>query len=67
MAEDDTASNGNEELISGLEKGDIKPTIYEGGLKTWECAVDLAKLLVAEETKDLAESVEDVHLIEVSQ
>lgn len=49
MAEDDddNADSGakHEELISGLEQGDLKPNFYEGGFKTWECALDLAGML----------------------
>ncbi|KAI9934432.1 hypothetical protein ASPWEDRAFT_117361 [Aspergillus wentii DTO 134E9] len=48
MAED-SAGQDNEELIAGLEEGDIKPRFYEGGFKTWECALDLAKLVVNEQ------------------
>ena len=53
MAEDDDQDPGskeqtNDELISGLEQGDIKPNFYEGGFKTWECALDLAKCVVAD-------------------
>ncbi|KAG5300933.1 mitotic exit network interactor 1 [Histoplasma ohiense] len=70
MAEDDADTNENAELISGLEKGDLKPTVYEGGLKTWECAIDLAKLVAAEEIpsllSDLAEGESgEVHVIEL--
>lgn len=48
MAEDSAEheQRENEELISGLEQGDIKPNFYEGGFKTWECALDLARLVV---------------------
>jgi protein-histidine N-methyltransferase len=38
MAED-SAGHDNEELIAGIEKGDITPNFYEGGFKTWECAL----------------------------
>ena len=64
MAED-TPDENNEELIAGLEKGDIKPNFYEGGFKTWECAVDLTKVLV--DTDELAASTAtgDRHIIEV--
>lgn len=48
MAEDE---EGSEELISSLEEGDIKPNFYEGGFKTWECAIDLAKLMTSEEER----------------
>ncbi|PYH99510.1 hypothetical protein BO71DRAFT_192566 [Aspergillus ellipticus CBS 707.79] len=64
MAED-TADEDNEELIAGLEKGDIKPNFYEGGFKTWECAVDLARLLV--DAGELANAAsEDRHIIETN-
>ncbi|OJD23856.1 hypothetical protein ACJ73_04788 [Blastomyces percursus] len=70
MAEDDADTNENAELISGLEKGDLKPTVYEGGLKTWECAIDLAKLVAAEEIPSLLSDTaeggsEDADIIEL--
>ncbi|KAK2758602.1 hypothetical protein FQN54_003292 [Arachnomyces sp. PD_36] len=72
MAEDGIGSNENTELISGLEKGDIQTRIYEGGFKTWECAIDLAKLLMSYGDGDLfpvsgigeGEGV-DIHIIEL--
>ncbi|OJD12819.1 hypothetical protein AJ78_06642 [Emergomyces pasteurianus Ep9510] len=57
MAEDDADTNENSELISGLEKGDLKPNVYEGGLKTWECAIDLAKLVAVEEIPSLLSEI----------
>ncbi|EFR02065.1 hypothetical protein MGYG_05068 [Nannizzia gypsea CBS 118893] len=44
MAERDMLNEG-EDLLAGLQKDDIKPTVYEGGFKTWECALDLAALV----------------------
>lgn len=41
MAEDNN-DDDSESMIAGLEKGDLKPNFYEGGFKTWECALDLA-------------------------
>ena len=38
MAEDDMLGDANH----GLMGEDVKPNVYEGGLKTWECAEDLA-------------------------
>lgn len=64
MAED-TPDENNEELIAGLEKGDIKPNFYEGGFKTWECAVDLAKVLVDADELGVSTSAGDRHIIEV--
>ncbi|CAG8052969.1 unnamed protein product [Penicillium salamii] len=65
MAED-SAGHDNEELIAGIEKGDIKPNFYEGGFKTWECALDLAKLALDENTLgDSPDGPADVHIIEL--
>lgn len=36
--------NVSENLLSGLENGDLTSGVYEGGFKTWECALDLASL-----------------------
>lgn len=69
MAEADMLSNENEELIAGLEQGDLKPTVYEGGFKTWECSVDLAQELLARNEPacstelDLASG--DIYFVEV--
>ncbi|EGE01120.1 mitotic exit network interactor 1 [Trichophyton equinum CBS 127.97] len=43
MAERDMLNEG-EDFLVGLQRDDIKPTVYEGGFKTWECALDLAAL-----------------------
>ncbi|KAK5052594.1 hypothetical protein LTR84_002459 [Exophiala bonariae] len=34
----------SDSLLSGLENGDLTSGVYEGGFKTWECALDLASL-----------------------
>ena len=47
MAEEDTTGGIREEVAAGLAADDIKPGVYEGGFKTWECAVDLAGYLLA--------------------
>ncbi|KAJ5902392.1 hypothetical protein N7495_002920 [Penicillium taxi] len=66
MAED-SVDHDNAELIAGIEEGDLKPNFYEGGFKTWECALDLAKLVTGEST--FIESLDDpqtnVHIIEL--
>lgn len=65
MAED-SAGHDNEELIAGIEKGDITPNFYEGGFKTWECALDLAKLSLNEDIlNESSDSPADIHIIEV--
>ncbi|KAL2854303.1 hypothetical protein BJY01DRAFT_205879 [Aspergillus pseudoustus] len=48
---EDSAEEQNSELIAGLEKGDIKPNFYEGGFKTWECSIDLGRLIVGEKVE----------------
>jgi protein-histidine N-methyltransferase len=42
MAESSLEGDGNDDLISGLDTGDLSSGLYEGGFKTWECALDLA-------------------------
>ncbi|KAJ5127461.1 hypothetical protein N7448_008240 [Penicillium atrosanguineum] len=66
MAED-SAEHDNAELIAGLEEGDLKPNFYEGGFKTWECALDLAKLVASESAvvESLGNSQTNVHIIEL--
>ncbi|KAJ5747275.1 uncharacterized protein N7511_008971 [Penicillium nucicola] len=65
MAED-SAGHDNEELIAGIEKGDIKPNFYEGGFKTWECALDLAKLSLDEDILNgSSDELQDSHIIEL--
>jgi protein-histidine N-methyltransferase len=58
MAEDD---DDDSELIAGLEQGDLKPNFYEGGFKTWECSLDLADLLLSEESN----TDDGLHLVEL--
>ncbi|KAL6711114.1 hypothetical protein ACN47E_006989 [Coniothyrium glycines] len=43
MAEDSFAS---ETPLVGLDTSDLRPNIYEGGYKTWECSIDLVKYLL---------------------
>lgn len=64
MAED---APDHEELISGLEQGDLKPNFYEGGFKTWECALDLAKLVLQQQGEGSSQPNEDdgFHVIEL--
>jgi protein-histidine N-methyltransferase len=65
MAED-SAGHDNEKLIAGIEKGDITPNFYEGGFKTWECALDLAKLSLNEDIlNESPDSPADIHIVEV--
>lgn len=52
-------------LTAGLSTDDITPSVYEGGFKTWECAVDLARLLLSEYWEVESASGEGLHVIEV--
>ncbi|KAH9880898.1 hypothetical protein IAQ61_001192, partial [Plenodomus lingam] len=40
MAEDDNTSAAP---LLGLSESDLAPNVYEGGFKTWECSLDLAR------------------------
>lgn len=44
MAED---TQDDQQLLIGIDQDDIKANVYEGGLKTWECSVDLAQYVAA--------------------
>ncbi|KAL8742125.1 MAG: hypothetical protein Q9184_008301 [Pyrenodesmia sp. 2 TL-2023] len=44
MAEDSSV----DEVQAGLSTEDIRPNVYEGGFKTWECSIDLANYLVSQ-------------------
>ncbi|KAF3049607.1 hypothetical protein E8E11_009873 [Didymella keratinophila] len=43
MAEDD---NTRTNILAGLENTDLQTNVYEGGYKTWECSLDLARFLL---------------------
>lgn len=61
MSED--VSTDEEEPV-GLSAHDIKPDIYEGGFKTWECSIDLAQYL-ARTRKSLQEQASERHLVTI--
>ena len=63
MAEDNVSVQSSP--IAGLSIDDITPNIYEGGFKTWECAVDLASHLseILNDGWELGER--EVHIVEV--
>ena len=48
MAESSPDENKNDDLISGLDTGDLTSGFYEGGFKTWECSVDLAAFVAGQ-------------------
>ncbi|KAL8821498.1 MAG: hypothetical protein Q9223_000464 [Gallowayella weberi] len=49
---------------AGLSTDDIKPNIYEGGFKTWECSVDLTNYLASHE-KDLLHQSDPCTIVEL--
>ena len=63
MAEDQHLGTGKH-LIPGLSSDDITPTVYEGGFKTWECAIDMAIYLLRQDLS-LDRRTRDLHVIEV--
>ncbi|MCJ1480256.1 hypothetical protein MMC06_000411 [Schaereria dolodes] len=66
MAEDDPSGLQDPVANSGLSTDDITPKIYEGGFKTWECAVDLARYLSgAIQQEKLILQHKDIRVIEV--
>jgi len=66
MAEEDM-TNPKSFSSAGLLSDDILSRIYEGGFKTWECSIDLARYLSRLlKASDLVLSGRRVHVIEVS-
>ncbi|KAF1985587.1 hypothetical protein K402DRAFT_421875 [Aulographum hederae CBS 113979] len=62
MAEEDTDSSA----LPGLDSSDIKTNIYEGGFKSWECSLDLARLLLDRgPRKDLDDLCRVDHVVEL--
>ncbi|KAK8228962.1 hypothetical protein HDK77DRAFT_286112 [Phyllosticta capitalensis] len=62
MAEDDADSSAP----TGLDDSDIKTNVYEGGYKSWECSIDLAKLLLDRgPRKDIDDLCRVDHVIEL--
>jgi protein-histidine N-methyltransferase len=61
-AEADPRANQNAELISAMEGNDRQSGVYEGGLKTWEGALDLAALV---RDLDFESQPGDWHIIEL--
>lgn len=56
----------NDEVIDQLNQLDVKSGVYEGGFKTWECAIDLASLLLDRgPRKDIDELIRCDQVIEV--
>ena len=66
-----TDSDPTENLLAGLETGDLSTGIYEGGFKTWECAIDLASYISSLLPETLSPDVDShdrqspLHIIEL--
>ena len=62
MAEDEcleASTNGKESYaLNNLGDDDIRANVYEGGLKSWECSVDLARYLNMSSDDILGSAVE---------
>lgn len=68
MAEDETPEGAADGLASvGLSPDDIKPSIYEGGFKTWECSEDLATYVIGMLEADYNVPEAEHHIIEVGE
>ena len=55
-------------VTASLSTNDIRPNVYEGGFKTWECSLDLASCTVRflEELEQQRPFVpSDLHIVEV--
>lgn len=62
MAEDE----GGSSVKTDLDDADIRTNVYEGGYKSWECSIDLAKLLLDRgPRKDLDDLCRVDHVVEV--
>lgn len=55
----------SESEIAGLSAEDRTPNVYEGGFKTWECAVDLAGHLARDEELEEELGKESWRVVEV--
>ncbi|KAJ9658003.1 hypothetical protein H2198_003972 [Neophaeococcomyces mojaviensis] len=68
MAESDPSdtTDSTNTLLEGLESGDLSNGVYEGGFKTWECAVDLADYISSHlDNLDALDEGTDIHVIEL--
>lgn len=62
-AEDD---DDNQPHLPAVDKADIRTNVYEGGFKSWECSIDLARLLLDRgPRKDIDDLCRVDHVIEV--
>ena len=62
MAED---TQDHQQPLVGIDQDDIKTNVYEGGFKTWECSLDLAKYVAEIHAGEDVPSRQRRHYIEV--
>ena len=48
------------DILKITKESDLEPSKYEGGLKTWECSIDLLNLLEGEQTDSVCRSVLEI-------
>ncbi|KAF2093505.1 hypothetical protein NA57DRAFT_81435 [Rhizodiscina lignyota] len=66
LAAEDDGDDDNEAELSNLEGSDIRTNVYEGGFKSWECSIDLARLLLDRgPRKDIDDLCRVDHVIEL--
>lgn len=63
---DSASTDGLTDLEFVEAPSDLVPGIYEGGLKTWECSIDLAERLSQLVGPDPGRSLRNKRIIEVS-
>ncbi|KAK3710726.1 hypothetical protein LTR37_010145 [Vermiconidia calcicola] len=60
------AEGSNDDIVDQLDTSDLRSGVYEGGFKTWECALDLASLLLDRgPRKDIDELIRCDQIIEL--
>lgn len=65
LAAEDEGDNDQDAV--GLDNSDIRTNVYEGGFKSWECSIDLARLLLDRgPRKDIDDLCRVDHVIEAS-
>ncbi|KAH9849045.1 hypothetical protein C2E23DRAFT_738159 [Lenzites betulinus] len=62
--EDSAAKHGHTDLDFLDAPSDLVPGIYEGGLKTWECSLDLVEALASIHGEDLARNLRKKRTVE---
>lgn len=66
MAEADAGADSDASAAAGLGDADIEQDVYEGGFKSWEGALDLARLMLERgPRKDIDELSRVDSLVEV--